>query len=282
MKQRHQHHQHHQHEGAHHGDAGLADVLDLDAEVLGSYLDEVTEWAAEHAPTTVRTIADVGAGTGTGLWALARRYPEAELVAIDQSPLLLDRLRATALQRGIAQRLRIVEADLDAAPPIGTADLAWAASSLHHIQHPERLLGELHRALTPGGVLVVTEMDALLRFLPDDIGIGRPGLETRCHAAAAREQWNAHPNWGPYLERAGFELVEERGFPITVTPAPRGAGRYAHTMLGAMRAGFGDQLSPDDLHTLDQLLDDDSPQSLLRRTDLTVQGSRTAWAARRR
>ncbi|MCM2386876.1 class I SAM-dependent methyltransferase [Streptomyces albipurpureus] len=282
MAQKHTHHHHDHHEGGHHGEAGLADVLDLDAEVLGSYLDEVIEWVAGYAPAAPRTIADVGAGTGTGLLALARRFQQADLVAIDQSPLLLERLGAKALQQGLTERLRIVETDLDAAsPPIGTADLAWAASSLHHVKDPDRLLGDLHEALTPGGLLVVIEMDALPRFLPDDLGIGRPGLETRCHDAAAQERWNAHPNWGPYLERAGFEVVQERSFPIAVSPAPPSAGRYAHTMLSAMRFGVGDRLAADDLHALDRLLADDSAESLLRRTDLTVRGSRTAWAARR-
>ena len=145
-------------------DASVADILDLDAEVLGAYLDELTAWTAGHvAPAPApRTIVDIGAGTGTGTLALARRFAAAELIAIDRSPTMLERLRAAAASRGIAGRLRTVQADLDAAWPqeAGAADLAWASSSLHHLADPDRVLADVHAALNPGGLLVVVEMDA--------------------------------------------------------------------------------------------------------------------------
>ncbi|MEV2276848.1 class I SAM-dependent methyltransferase [Nocardiopsis sp. NPDC049922] len=179
--QHHGHHTHHGH-GTHDHEAGMADLLDLDAEALGPYLDDLTAWVDEHTDAAPRLIADVGAGTGTGAMALARRFPEADIVAVDRSPVMLDRLRETARERGMGGRVRVVEADLDAAwPRVGTVDLAWAASSLHHVTDPDRLLADLHAALRPGGLLVVVEMDAPPRFLPEDLGIGCPGLEERCH-----------------------------------------------------------------------------------------------------
>jgi len=259
----------------------MADVLDLDAEVFGPYLDELTGWVAGHVPGDPRTIADAGAGTGVGTVALARRFEHARLVAIDRSPVVLDRLGAAALRQGLTDRLRVVAADLDAAwPPIGPVDLVWASSSLHHVEHPDRLLGDLRAALGPDGLVVVVEMDGLPRFLPDDVGVGRPGLEARCHEVAARAGWNAHPDWRPHLERAGFEVVGQRGFPVEVDPAPRAAARYARTLLGALRSAHGDRLAADDRDALDRLLADDAPESLSRRGDLAVRGSRTAWAAR--
>jgi ubiquinone/menaquinone biosynthesis C-methylase UbiE len=278
----HQDHHHHGGGGVHHDEAGVADLLDLDAEVLGSYLDEVTDWVRRHAAEAPRTVADVGAGTGTGTLALARRFGAAEVVAIDQSGVMLDRLRAAARGQGLDDRLRVVQADLDVAwPQIGAVDLAWAASSLHHIKDPDRLIGEVYAALNPRGLLAVIEMDALPRFLPDDIGLGRSGLEARCHEAVAQANWNAHPDWRSHLERAGFEIAAQRSFTIEVSPAPPSTGRYAHAYLSRIRSALAGRLAADDLNTLDRLLADHAPESLLNRRDLTVRGSRTAWAARR-
>ncbi|MQB01746.1 MAG: methyltransferase domain-containing protein [Actinobacteria bacterium] len=262
-------------------EAGLADMLDLDAEVLGSYLDEVTEWIGQHVPDVPRTVVDVGAGTGTGSLALARRFSTAEVVAIDTSALLLDRLRAAAREQGLAERLRVVQADLDVAwPEVGAFDVAWAASSLHHVADPDRVLGDIHAALDPGGLLVVVEVDVFPRFLPHDVGLGRPGLEARCHEALAQANWNSHPDWQPHLARAGFDIAEQHTFSIEVSPASPSAGRYAHAFLHRVRAALDGVLAADDLTTLDHLLADDSSDALLRR-DLMVRGSRTAWAARR-
>jgi SAM-dependent methyltransferase len=279
-----QHSQHHHHSGGHVHDneAGLADLLDLDAEVLGSYLDEVTEWVGQHAPDVAGTVVDVGAGTGTGSQALARRFRTAVVVAIDRSALMLTRLQAAARGKGLGDRLRVVQADLDVAwPAVGAVDLVWAASSLHEVADPDRVFRDVYAALNSGGLLVVIEMDALPRFLPDDVGLGRPGLESRCHEALAQANWNSHPNWRPHLERAGFEIAEQRSFTIEASPAPPSTGRYAHAYLRHIRSALDGRLASEDLDTLDHLLADDNPNSLLRRGDLTVRGSRTAWAARR-
>jgi SAM-dependent methyltransferase len=277
-----QHAHHHDSGPENHDETGLADLLDLDAEVLGSHLDEMTEWVGQHAPHDPHTIVDVGAGTGTGSLALARRFETAEVVAIDRSTVMLERLRATALEQGLPERLRAVQADLDIGwPEVGAADLVWAASSLHHFADPDRVLGDVYATLKPGGLLVVIEMDALPRFLPDDFGLGRPGLESRCHETVAQANWNSHPDWRPHLERAGFEIVAQRGVTVELDPAPPSTGRYAHAYLRRIRSAFDGQLAADDIDTLDQLLSTDSPHGLLRRNDLTVHGSRSAWAARR-
>lgn len=211
------------------------------------------------------------------------RCPGRVVVAIDTSALMLGRLRAAALEQGLADRLRVVQADLDLAlPAVGAVDVAWALSSLHHVADPDRVLRDIHTALNPGGLPVVIEMDALPRFLPDDVGMGRSGLEARCHEAAAEANWNSHPDWRPHLERAGFEIAEQRLFTIEASPASPSAGHYAHAYLRRIRSALDGQLSTDDRNTLDHLLADGRHDALLRHRDLTVRGSRTAWAARRR
>ncbi|WGW13937.1 class I SAM-dependent methyltransferase [Saxibacter everestensis] len=263
--------------------AELADFLDLDAKVLGTYLGQLTEWAGQHAPDETRAIVDLGAGTGSGSLALAQRFEAAEIVAIDKSALMLERLGAAAREQGLAGRLRLVQADLDQAwPEVGSVDVAWAASSLHEVADPDQVLRDVYAALRPGGLLAVVEMDTLPRFLPDDVGLGRPGLESRCHEALAQAGWNAHPDWRSHLERAGFDVAAQRSFPIEATSATSSIGRYASAFLRRIRLALEGKISRADLDTLDQLLADDSPHGILHRNDLTIRGSRTAWAALRR
>ncbi|MBK1785961.1 class I SAM-dependent methyltransferase [Prauserella cavernicola] len=276
-----QHAHSHGHQHAHH-EEHLADLLDLDAALLRGYLDEVTAWLESHLPGEPSAIADLGAGTGTGSVALARRFPSAHVSALDRSELMLDRVATAVREHGVAERVSTVRADLDdGLPALGTVELAWASSSLHEVADPGRLLRDVHTALAPGGVLVVVEMDGIPRFLPDDLGLGTPGLERRCHEAVARAGWNAHPDWRSHLERAGFEVTGQRRFELAPDPAAEGTVRYAHGYLSRIHRALESELDTDDLGVLDRLLSADDPESLAHRTDLEPRTSRTAWVARR-
>jgi SAM-dependent methyltransferase len=196
---------------------------------------------------------------------------------------LLEKARAL----GVADRIHTVEADLDAAwPEVGTVDLVWASASMHHMADPDRVLGEVFAALRPGGLLAVAELSSFPRFLPDDLGLGRPGLEARIHALLARARAEALPHmgadWGPLLGKAGFTVEPERTFTIDLAaPLPAAAGRYAQVSLGRMRSRLADGLSAEDLSTLDTLLAADGSGSLLRRDDLAVRTERSVWVAHR-
>ncbi|WP_199442128.1 class I SAM-dependent methyltransferase [Umezawaea beigongshangensis] len=276
----HDHHDHHDHADQ----TVLAEVLDLDAEVLHTYLTDLTAWlrdlVGDPAP---RRIVDLGAGTGTGTFALLERFPDAEVVALDASAQLLHRLGSRARDLGVADRVRTVEADLDVAwPAVGTADLVWASASLHHVADPARVLTDVLGTLRPGGHLAVVELDSFPRFLPEDLGFGRPGLEARFRALVAAQRATDMPHlgadWGPRLSAAGFTVEVERVIEIELTPPlPEAAARYAQASLTRLRSGFGDRLDAEDRAALDVLLGG----NLLQRDDLTVRATRTVWLATR-
>ncbi|MEO3782624.1 class I SAM-dependent methyltransferase [Actinocorallia sp. B10E7] len=280
------HHTHHHH--ASDDETGMAELLDLDAEVLHPLLTEMTALLEELAgDTPPRRILDLGSGTGAGTLALLQRFGEAEAVAVDASESMLLRLHEKARELGLADRIHTVQADLDDEwPPLDTVDLVWASASLHHLADPDRGLREIFAALRPGGLLAVLELDSFPRFLPEDLGFGRPGFEERCHAALAEQRGHDLPDlgsdWGPRLSRAGFAVKVERVFDVELTPPlPAAAGRYAEATLRRGGARLRGLLSPDDQAVLDALLDEGGPHHVLRRTDLTVRATRTAWVAGR-
>lgn len=260
--------------------AAMAEILELDAEVLGTYLSELTTWLGELSDREPVRVVDLGSGTGTGAIALARRFPRAGVSAVDVSPQMLQRLSVKASGLGLADRVRGVQADLDQDwPALGTSDLVWAAAALHHLADPDRVLSHVFDALRPGGLLAVTEMDFFPRFLPEDIGVGRPGLEARLHAAL---KGAPAAGWTDHLVRAGFTPVAERAFVIDLpAPLPGATARYAQACLRKLRSHLDGQLPAEDLAALDAVTDDESPHGVLRRDDLTVRTTRTTWVGRR-
>lgn len=271
--------QHHGHATADAGTIAMAELLDLDAEVLSAYLSELTAWLAELADREPAHIADLGSGTGTGAIALAQRFTQARVTAVDISPQMLHRLSKQASALGLGDRVHTVEANLDEDwPTLDACDMVWAASSLHHMANPDRILAGAFDALRPAGLLAVTEMDFFPRFLPD-IGVGRPGLEARLHAAL-----NTDPaaEWTDHLLRAGFTLEARRVFTIDLrAPLPEAAARYAQSCLRILRSHLDGKLPAQDLAILDALIAGEGRDSILHRHGLTVRTTRTTWVGRR-
>nr|CEL12949.1 probable methyltransferase [Kibdelosporangium sp. MJ126-NF4]CTQ98634.1 probable methyltransferase [Kibdelosporangium sp. MJ126-NF4] len=264
---------------------GQAEILDLDAEVLAEHTASITAWLPLEA--SPRQVVDLGCGTGAGTFALLARFPEAHVTAVDSSADHLRRLRDKAVEHGLADRVRTVQADLDSRwPELGEPDLVWASASLHHMADPDRTLRRVHDALAPGGLFAVVELAGFPRFLPDDAPEDHPGLENRCHAASDRRHAEHLPHrgadWGAKLTAAGFAVEGERTITVDIGHSRSEAvGRYALSGLRRMRDSVAEALTAGDLTALDQLLDTGSQHSILRRDDLAVRTERTVWAARR-
>jgi SAM-dependent methyltransferase len=155
--------------------------------------------AANPAPNRV---ADIGCGRGTTTVRLARQYPIATIIAVDQSPALL---AVVADRIGSQNReLRLVEADFHELPDaVCDIDIAVAAFCLYHSPHPEKALAEIARCLAPGGSLIVTTKSAD-SYHEIDATIAASGLDPRATGRASLYQSFHSDNAEAALAAAGL------------------------------------------------------------------------------
>jgi SAM-dependent methyltransferase len=279
---------HHSHDAHGANGEGMTDLLELDGEVLHDYWSAALDWVRDAAAGTgASRLLDLGAGTGTGAIGLARRFPAAEVIAVDVEPGSLALLRDKAAGLGLRERVRTVAANLDEGwPDLGVLDVTWASMSLHHMADPGQVLGDVLSATRPGGLIAVAEFAEQLRFLPDDLGFGRPGFEDRLASVGAAAHAEMMPTlgteWAPRLTDAGWKVTGEREFAIDLRPPlPAHASEYARVWFDRLARGLADRLDDDDQATLAALLDSGGPRFLRDRGDLWLHGSRMVTLARR-
>lgn len=291
-------HQHHGHDGGD-GDQGdidwdaMAAHLEQEAELSAPFVAEAVTWLRGMLPGGVGRLLDVGCGPGVHTCQFARAFPDAEVIAVDGESGLLERVRDRAVREGVHGRVRTREAQLpDELGDLGTADVIWTSRVVHHLGDQQAALDTLARSVRPGGLLVVVERGLAPRYLPRDIGIGRPGLLARLEAL--NEDWftgmrDALPgrtetveDWPAMLARAGLAPAT-RSF-LTDLPAPLDtrARSHLHARLARYRDTLADTLDTDDVLVLDALLDEDAPTGILHRPDAFYLTATTVHAGARR
>ena len=106
----------------------------------------------DELPATVQRVLDLGSGDGRLLSLVLDAHPNAEGVALDFSPLMLERLRERFATR---LAIQVVAHDLaDALPPLGTFDTVVSSFAIHHCADTRKrsLYTEIFELLEPGGV----------------------------------------------------------------------------------------------------------------------------------
>ncbi|MFC5744011.1 trans-aconitate 2-methyltransferase [Actinomadura rugatobispora] len=109
---------------------------------------ELLARAAQAVPEPAR-IADLGCGSGGLTAELARRWPDADIDAIDSSPEMIEAARV----HEIPGRLRFGVGDVTTWRPGGPFDLIVSNAVLHWVPGHTDLLPRWIDALTPGGRL---------------------------------------------------------------------------------------------------------------------------------
>jgi len=123
-------------------------------------------WSKKLAPLFIEFVGvengekvlDVGCGTGSLTFALARAADVGEITAIDYSSVFVEE----AIRRNTDPRVRIRQADACALPfEDGTFDRALALLVLHFVPEAGRAVAEMRRVVRPGGVVSAAVWDHL-------------------------------------------------------------------------------------------------------------------------
>ncbi len=106
----------------------------------------------EFLPRDVKRVLDLGSRAGRLLALVKAARPEAEFVAVDFSPTMLDALRK---QYGSDESVTIIPHDLASSlPELGQFDAIISCFAIHHLVHERKraLYQEIFEMLMPGGV----------------------------------------------------------------------------------------------------------------------------------
>ncbi len=109
------------------------------------------------------TVVDFGAGTGMYSLPLAEALPDGRVLAVDEQPELLDRLRAKLAGRRDARVEPVLSSDGRAPLGDGVAGRILIVNVLHHVVDDPDALAEIGRLLAPGGLLVAAEFARMER-----------------------------------------------------------------------------------------------------------------------
>lgn len=268
----------------------FADIAELEGEVLLTFVTDTAARIAElhdaDAPP-IRRIIDIGSGPGVGTCELARRFPEAQVIAIDRSVAMLERTTKRAFEQGLQAQITTLRAELPGGlDDLEPADVIWASMSLHHVGDEVEALRILRGLVSRRGLIAVAELAEPMRVLPDDFGLGRPGLTDRIDSAGAT--WFARmredltdsvpsPDIASMFASAGFEVISSHIVRQRLdSPLSDDARRL---VLGGLQRVSG-QLDDDDRATITVLTDPTDPRSVMHRQDVFVQASRRIVIAR--
>ncbi|MET8699118.1 methyltransferase domain-containing protein [Kitasatospora sp. NPDC004723] len=284
----HQHAHQHGQEAEFDWDA-LAGHLEREAELKVPAVTEAARWLGgllDGAP--VHRVLDVGSGPGVVAGLLADAFPSAEVVAVDRSDALLERARTRS-----AGRVGTHRADLpEEFGTLGRADLVWSGNAIHHLGDQQAALTALAAILRPGGLLAVAEGGLPARYLPRDLGLGRPGLQARLDAAheetfaamrgSVPDAVAVVEDWPALLAAAGLIPTGSRTF-LVDHPAPLDtpAREFLHAQLSRRRGQAAELLDEADLAALDALLDPEAPTGILARPDAFYLAALTVHTARK-
>jgi SAM-dependent methyltransferase len=214
-------------------------------------------WSQKLAPVFIdfagiadgEKILDVGCGTGSLTFALARAADLGEIAAIDYSPVFVEE----TIRRNRDPRIKVRQADACALPfADGAFDRALALLVLHFVPEAGKAVAEMRRVVRPGGVVAAAVWDHLG---------GMPGMRMMIDAAAAlsesgrqlRSRYCFQPMMQPgemkrtfveqglagvteteLLIRMDYENFEDYWAPIAAGEGP--LGKYAAALDAAERA----------------------------------------------
>jgi predicted methyltransferase len=140
-------------------------------------------------------VADIGAGTGLFVPLFAEAAgPRGTVYAVDIVQDFLTLIAERMTQAGITNVRTVLGTERSIELPPNSIDLAFICDTYHHFEYPQSTLASLHRALRPGGQIVLLDF----KRIP-----GESSDWVLNHVRAGQEVFTEE------IEAAGFEQIEE-------------------------------------------------------------------------
>jgi SAM-dependent methyltransferase len=162
--------------------------------------NELILWALKTYQPNVSSFLEVGCGTGFVLSGIARAYPT---LALSGSEIFLAGLSYAAERVPSAHFMQM---DARRVPFVQEFDAIGAFDVLEHIKEDETVLAQLHDAIKPGGVLLLT--------VPQHPWLWSASDEYACHV---RRYTRAEIE--QKVKASGFELIRSTSFVTSLLPA---------------------------------------------------------------
>lgn len=145
-------------------------------------------------------VADIGAGSGFMTELFAKMVGNSGRVyAVDINPKLLEHIARRASLDGVKNIQTVLNHDTSTELPANSADLVFLCDTYHHFEYPKAMLASIHKALRPGGQVVLVEFRRVPGKSPDWM------LE---HVRAGQEVFTKE------FVDAGFALVTQHESPL--------------------------------------------------------------------
>lgn len=189
-------------------DGASYDRISATMEALGLEVLERLELRGDE------TVLDAGCGSGRITQALLERLPRGHVIAVDESPSMIEAARRRLGPDADLRRADLLELEL--AEPL---DAILSTATFHWVANHDRLFSRLRAALAPGGRLVAQcggegNID-ILRGEARKVLADEPYAR---HFRAWRPPWNYQ---GPHDTRARLLAAGFSAADCWLTPAPR-------------------------------------------------------------
>ena len=142
------------------------------------------------------SVADIGAGTGLFTRMFSKSVgPAGRVYAVDISDEFVEHIRKQAEGEKLANVTPVLCTPDDVNLPPASVDLAFVCDTYHHFEYPARTLASIHKALKPGGALILIDFRRIE---------GVSSAWTLSHVRAGQEVFVRE------IVDAGFRQVEEK------------------------------------------------------------------------
>lgn len=123
---------------------------------------KMADWGMDQFPDMEsRQMIELGCGGGRNAGELLRRFPQAQITAVDYSPLSVEKAKEYNEKQIMSGRCTVQEENVTALPFSDESfDLATAFETVYFWPGLDRCFREVHRILKPGGYFcIVNESD---------------------------------------------------------------------------------------------------------------------------